>query len=200
MIKKTLIAHKIYLLIFPNQKDLASTFLRFQEHYESPKFRGKIFSLKEYKKWYVSQQGKFSYYTDWNGFNIPSRILKPFYLGKFDPLSNREKVLLDLFKKEKEDFYIIAILKKNNAVLNHEIAHGFYHTKSSYKKAVLLVLKKYNTTKLRKILIATSGYHKSVLDDEVHARACFPSKKYKAFIPKGLTDELSRIFKRQVKK
>ncbi len=38
---------QIFLLSFPTQEYLAKTFLRFQEHYESPEFRGKIFSLEK---------------------------------------------------------------------------------------------------------------------------------------------------------
>jgi len=50
VIEKRDLSDKIHLMIFDNQKELTTTFLRFQEHYESPKFRGKIFSLKEFIK------------------------------------------------------------------------------------------------------------------------------------------------------
>jgi hypothetical protein len=92
-IKHKILPYNIHLLVFDNQYDLASTFLRFQEHYESPEFAGKVFTLDEYKNWYInhspraSKDGVFTYYEDWNGFNIPSKILKPFYGGKFSPLS-----------------------------------------------------------------------------------------------------------------
>lgn len=33
------ITEKIHLLTFETQLDITSTFLRFQEHYESPRFR-----------------------------------------------------------------------------------------------------------------------------------------------------------------
>jgi len=114
IIKKS-VTQKIFLLIFKKQEMLASTFLRFQEYYESPKFKGRIFRLEEYKKWYIKnspqgqQTGKFTYYSDWNGFNIPSVVLKPFYEGKFNPLSQSEKELLKMFQNKKEKFYIIGI-------------------------------------------------------------------------------------------
>jgi len=97
---------RIHLLIFPTQRDVTLTLLRFQEHYESPKFRGKIFSLEEFKRWYVANSpngiktGEFTYYTDWNGFNIPSYVLQPFRDGKFNPLSEQERKFLDIFKDE----------------------------------------------------------------------------------------------------
>jgi len=101
-IAKTNIRENIFLLDFETQEELTSTFLRFQEFYESPEFQGKIFTLQEYKAWYTKLKGKFSYYTDWGGFNIPSRILESFYKGKFDPLSEAEKQFLDMFKLRKE--------------------------------------------------------------------------------------------------
>ena len=168
---------KIYHINFKTQKELTSTFLRFQEYYESPKFRNKVFTLKEYKKWYIknSEKGKkfnkFTYYCDWSGFNIPSYILKPFYKGKFNPLSKKEKNLLRVFTNIKGDFYIIGTfgLKKT---LKHEIAHGLFYTNNSYKKEILKVLSKINKecqNKLNKYLSDSGGYHKNSWQDETQA-------------------------------
>lgn len=54
--------------------DLAMTFLRAQEWYESPKFHHKLFTLEEYMRWYSKAYGKgaFTYPKDWSGFNVPS--------------------------------------------------------------------------------------------------------------------------------
>ena len=96
-----LLTPHIHLLSFDTQHDLTSTFLRFQEHYESPRFKGEVFTLDEFQDWYIKnspngiETGKFTYHTDWNGFNIPSHILKPFYEGKFDPLSFDEQAILE---------------------------------------------------------------------------------------------------------
>jgi len=46
-VKKKRLLKDIFLLHFKSQHQMASTFLRFQEHYESPKFAGDIFTLKE---------------------------------------------------------------------------------------------------------------------------------------------------------
>ena len=167
----------IYHINFKTQKELSSTFLRFQEYYESPKFRNKIFTLKEYKKWYIknSEKGKklnkFTYYSDWSGFNIPSYILKPFYKGKFNPLSKKEKILLKTFLNVRGDFYIIGTfgLKKT---LKHEIAHGLFYTNHSYKKEILKVLSKINKecqSKINKYLSDSGGYHKNSWQDETQA-------------------------------
>lgn len=54
--------------------DLAMTFVRMQEWYESPKFHHKLFTLEEFMRWYSREYGKgaFTYPSDWSGFNVPS--------------------------------------------------------------------------------------------------------------------------------
>jgi len=116
IIRKKRVSDKLYFLHFQNQREMAETFLRFQEFYESPKFKGKIFTLENYKDWYRKIKGKFSYYSDWDGFNLPSKILKPFYDGKFNPLSDKEKQLLSIFKKMKGNYYIVAVAGKNTNI------------------------------------------------------------------------------------
>ena len=41
------ICHNIYHIDFPTQHLMCSSLIRFEEHYESPKFKGKVFSLEE---------------------------------------------------------------------------------------------------------------------------------------------------------
>ena len=65
------LADGIYLVRFDSQYALASTFLRIQEHYESSRFRGRVFSLEDYMDWYAGRFGAFTYYQDWSGFKRP---------------------------------------------------------------------------------------------------------------------------------
>ncbi len=126
-VKKKEIFPGVIHLEFPSQEIMAATFLRPQEYYESPRFRGSIFSLEEFKKWYISEKGAFTYEKDWPGFNIPSYILKPFYEGKFDPLSEGEKEFLDIFRGKAEPFYIIGTSKENPPeYMDHELAHALF--------------------------------------------------------------------------
>ncbi len=195
--KKTKIRNNIYILEFKNQYELASTFLRFQEHYESPKFQGKIFTLKEFKKWYTKERGKFSYYQDWSGFNIPSDVLKPFYKGKFNPLSKKEKQFLNLFRQEKTKFYIIGLyvnVPRKSELLKHEIAHALFYTVPEYKKEVLKEIRKYDTSKLKQSLLKTAGYSESVLEDETNAYILGLSDTAKLKVSKELRKQLKIIF------
>jgi len=198
-IKKRKITKDIYVLHFENQRDLASTFLRFQEHYESPKFMGKIFTLKEFKDWYkkVKKKKRFTYYKDWNGFNIPSRILNFFRDGYFNPLSKREKQLLKLFENEEEDFYVIAVYghkKNHHNVLLHEIAHGFFSVDRTYREKVLKIIRKYNLKKIKEELLKLGGYNKEVLEDEIQAYYVSLHHELKKEIPEKLIKEIKSIF------
>lgn len=202
-IKVINISEDIYLLMFENQYELASTFLRFQEYYESPEFKGKIFTLDEYKKWYSKINGQFTYYSDWDGFNIPSYVLEPFYEEKFDPLSQKEKDLLSLFKNNNNKFYIIATHKNTNSrsnTLNHEISHGLFYTDDQYKKSALKILSNFDTTKIKSELILTGGYHEDVLDDEVHAFATNNPQALNSNIPNELHKQLLKNYEDALKK
>jgi hypothetical protein len=193
-IEKQQILKNIYLLKFDNQLDLTSTFLRFSEFYESPEFRNKIFTLEEYKKWYTQIKGKFSYYEDWCGFNIPSNILTPFYEGKFNPLTAKEKQLLELFNKEKGDFYIIGNHKEDKSdSIKHEIAHALFYINSVYHNSVIELLKGFDLTNPKKELIK-EGYTNEVLDDEVQAYAVDDSGEMNIPIQDELKHEIKDLF------
>jgi hypothetical protein len=168
------IAEGVFLLRFETQYELASTFLRIQEHYESRRFRNRVFSLEEYMDWYAKEFGAFTYYEDWSGFNVPSTALEPFRGGKFDPLSVKEQRLLRMLRDERAPFYVIGIAA--DADLKHEIAHALYFTRAAYRNAVRAAMRGHDTSAMAKRLSAM-GYHRSVLPDEIHAYLIAPSGK-----------------------
>lgn len=209
-IDKTKIADRIVLLTFENRLDLTSTLLRFQEHYESPEFRGRIFTLEEYKKWYTANSpdgqktGKFTYYDDWNGFNFPSHILNPFFNGDFNPLSKQEERIVELLNCEIDPFYTIGIHRQNEKetiqkTLEHEIAHGLFYTDTEYKRKILAEMQKEDLTELREELRSLGGYHESVLDDELHAYSLRPSTRIKSYKTENLKQRLEKIFAEHTK-
>ena len=102
--------------------------LRIQEHYESSRFRSRVFTLEEYMDWYAERFGAFTYFEDWSGFNVPSTAFEPFYEGRFDPLSEKERRLLRLFERERAPFYVIGITSDDD--LQHELAHALYFTRA----------------------------------------------------------------------
>lgn len=170
---KTRLADGIFLVRFETRYELASTFLRIQEHYESSRFRNRVFSLEEYMDWYAAEFGAFTYYQDWSGFNVPSSAFDAFFDGKFDPLLEKEERLLRLFAREHTPYYVIGIADEID--LKHELAHALFHTRPGYRKAVLAAMRDYDTSALRRRL-ARMGYHRSVLVDEAHAYLIAPAE------------------------
>jgi len=191
---------------------MCKTLLRFQEHYESPKFRNKIFTLNEFKEWYPKSKGtkKFTYYTDWNGFNFPSHILNPFYSGKFKSLSAAEKRILKTFKDKDGKFYVIGTAKGGDiATRQHEIAHALFYLDKQYKADVTSVVNLLSKKDYEKFTdeLKYLGYTKQVYVDEIHAyllshtneelirffkvsKACFSSKKLIEKMFKDKTEKL----------
>lgn len=171
------VADGIYLLRFKTQYELTSTFLRVQEHYESPRFHGRIFTLEQFMDWYAAQHGSFSYFEDWSGFNVPSTAFQPFYDGKFDPLTEKEKRLLGLFRNQRGRFYVIGIYDDGGkGSLTHELAHALFFVDAAYREAVREAMRGYDTSALEK-QIARAGYAKHVIPDEVQAYIVAPSGK-----------------------
>jgi hypothetical protein len=168
-IKKVRLADGIFLLKFATQYELAATFLRFQEYFESSHFAGRVFSLEEFMDWYAAQFGRFSYFEDWAGFNIPSTVFEPFAAGRFDPLLEKERRLIRLFDKERAPFYVIGVCESSSHDdLTHELAHALFFRNDAYRKAVLAALSEYNTRPIETELHGL-GYSRTVLRDEVHA-------------------------------
>lgn len=195
---KSRIAEDIFLVRFDTQYALASTFLRIQEHYESSRFRNRVFSLEQFMDWYADRYGAFTYYQDWSGFNVPSTALEPFYGGRFDPLLRKEERLLRLFEGQRPPFYIIGLA--SNADLKHELAHALFFTRPAYRKAVRAAMREYDTSALKRRL-AKMGYHRSVLADEAHAYLIAPPDS-DGWSPKalaGLRRELRAIYRQYAK-
>ncbi|NHJ49445.1 MAG: ABC transporter ATP-binding protein [Asgard group archaeon] len=164
------ILKNVYHLNFIGQLDLCSTFLRFQEYYESPKFKGTVFTLDEYIKWYSLPEirGAFTYYTDWSGMNIPSYCLEPFFNGLFDPLTTREQQILDVFDGKTGKYYIIGTHGKMKRSLKHEIAHALFYISDEYQLESTALLKDVKCNSFRSYLLRI-GYDKDVMIDEIQA-------------------------------
>ncbi len=194
MYKTIQITKNIILLRFKSKKEITSTMLRFQEYYESPEFKNKIFTLNEFKIWYTKNSpngkktNKFTYYNDWSGFNIPDYCFDPFINGDFNPLTKKEQKILKTISSLKKPFYIIAVYKDDS--LLHEVKHGLFHVNSDYKNEVLKVLNKYKLKKQRK-KIQELGYHEDVLNDELHA--------YTEILPILLQEKLIKIYRKYIK-
>lgn len=157
---------------YPSQESLAKAFCRMQEHYESPKFRGEIFTLGQLRSWYSQNHGAWTYYQDWNGFNFPSSVLDLFKQGMFDPLSLEEAELFEALRYIPGKFYIIGTHPGSDSdVVPHEELHALYYANEPYRREIEAVLDcvfPANLSRLKNHL-RELGYHEAVIQDEVHA-------------------------------
>jgi hypothetical protein len=161
----------IYKVEFSSKRELLESFLRFQEYYESPEFKHKIFDLEEFKEWYVKFYNidHFSYYEDWEGCNVPSYVFVQFRKGYMNPLSEEERRLLDLIPDKKDKYYVIGVYDQGDPeVIQHEICHGLFYTRPDYKAKVLEAIGKYDVSSVKEY-VRGLGYHESVILDEVNA-------------------------------
>lgn len=197
---KSKLADGIYLVRFKTQYEMASTFLRVQEHYESPRFANRVFSLEQFMDWYASRnrRRRFTYFEDWSGFNVPSTAFQPFYQGKFGPLLEKEKRLLARFRRLRGRFYVIGVAADGEkSTLVHELAHALFFTDEVYRQAVRAAIRAYDTSALRR-KIAREGYARHVIEDEVQAYLVAPEDEFggRSRALKPLRRTLRALFKR----
>lgn len=193
--KLTRLYPNIFLVTFDNNYDLAMTFLRYQESYESPNpnFKGKPFTILDYMEWYSKEHGnKFTYPDDWSGFNLPHWILRDIGLipdyNKYDMLMNR------LFREIQNHFlshhkwYLLGCVKGDEETLDHELAHAFYYVDPDYKKTMdnLLSWKYPNSVAVVNDWLIKEGYDKTVLNDEAQA-----------YLSTGLSTKNQRLMKQK---
>jgi hypothetical protein len=161
-------AYNSVLISADSNEELSDTMMRFQEYYENPFWKGKIFTIGQFKNWYSEKYGYDSYRFDWVGFNFPSNILDPFKKGLFDPLTENEKFIVDSFKHRSDKFYVIGSNSKD--VLNHELCHALYYYNENYRNEINILFEK-NKSKLNKAAkhLIKIGYRKDVVFDELQA-------------------------------
>jgi hypothetical protein len=130
------------LLETEERYDLAMTFWRAQEFYESPRFQHQVFTQAEYMRWYAKEHGKgsFSYAKDWSGFNVPSSALESCYEHHTERLPY-DRFMLHIMKACEflagdEPYYLIGANSKSHDVLQHEMAHGLFSTNLQYRAAM----------------------------------------------------------------
>jgi len=198
-VKVNKVRENIIQLDYDTQEELASSFLRFQEYYESPMFRNMIFTLGQFREWYSQEYGGFTYYQDWNGFNVPSYVLDTFRKGLFDPLTEAEKKILEVLPGSRNKYYVIGTHGGGDKnVLEHEICHGMFYTNQDYSKEVQKAMDSTKYKDLEPVFsyLSKMGYHGDVLVDEAHAYIGVDYKELEADgigYPEKLRDKLLNI-------
>jgi len=176
----------VFLLKFDDHIELCAHFLRFQEFYESenPEFFRRNFQLIDYIKRYARRKGKrgaFTYFGDWNGFNVPVDVITELvtqipdfndhdlfmagvarWCATHTTASNRKAYLIGASNESKED------------TLDHEYAHGFWYVNDDYRAeqlANLAALKDIDPLVFLELQRALKriGYNDDVIPDEMQA-------------------------------
>lgn len=172
----------IFLLEIDGNNDLAYTFLRVQEFYESVNddIRGQNFTFEQYKSWYSSQSkdGTFSYGNDWKGFNVPSQVIEQCYAINHEH-NVYDEFFLNICQKAShlaaqagcDNYYILGVRKGDTTTLEHEIAHGLFTTNSEYRQIMTESVQQIPHDIINPLFINLSnmGYGPNVYIDEAQA-------------------------------
>jgi hypothetical protein len=175
---------KVFLVTTENSYDLAMTFCRVQEFYESPhkEIRGKNFDMVEFQRLYTMRRGEdcFTYPADWTGFNVPSKIIWYCYFANNIPNPNQyDETFETIVRKITENtnsirdakYYLIGAQAGNQTTIDHEVAHAFYYLYPAYKKEANKIIKQLPKRLEKKITdwLLEIGYNKKVIKDEIQA-------------------------------
>ena len=166
------------------QYEIASTFMRVQEFYESPygEIRGQYFTHERYmdicaygNKRSAADEIVFSYLEDWNGFNVPGHIFDEWvHLFSEHYLWDKEKKLIDLVyeKQSTNNFYVIGTNDEGaTGDYDHELSHAWYYLDKKYKKKMVGLVKKLSKSAKEQIKdhLMDDGYRDGVVEDETIA-------------------------------
>jgi hypothetical protein len=168
----------IYLCKIEDMYDLAMTFCRVQEFYESPfkQIRGKRFTLIELMALYSKKnEGSFTYPMDWGGFNIPGPVIASLYDYKIEDYNIYDSIILEIHNKivtetESNQYYLIGS-NTDVCTIEHECCHALFFLDKNYRENALKILKKLHRSLRKKAedVLFELGYDKSVMDDEIQA-------------------------------
>lgn len=172
-------------VVFDTQYELTSTFMRLQEYYESPydNIRGKYFTTEKYMDTYAKHNGNFTYYTDWQGFNVPGNIVKQFF-AEFGDLLDKEELLDELILENtdgSEDFYVLGTFVDGEShVMSHELCHAFWYLDEDFKTASLSLMSEIDvvTRQHTEQYLIGMGYGTNVIEDEMNAYLSTSSMVY----------------------
>ena len=176
--KLTKVEDRVFHCVIKDQYDLAMTFCRLQEFYESPfkEIKGKNFKLLDFMKLYVEKRNEnfFTYPVDWAGFNVPSNVIIKYLETPFADLNHYDDIILEIhngIEDRDEPYYLIGSDGENLTTLKHEMCHAFYFLNKKYKKKVNSVLKDIPKSTIDKVkmVLTAMGYDKKFIMDEINA-------------------------------
>ncbi|CAB5226314.1 hypothetical protein UFOVP760_93 [uncultured Caudovirales phage] len=195
----------IYLCSIKDMYDLAMTFCRVQEFYESPikQIKGQKFSLIELMSLYAKRNGNvFTYPEDWGGFNVPGPVISNLFKLGIDDYNQYDDIIESIHKKINKEipipnhYYLIGS-DDDKKTIEHEVCHALYFLDKDYKKKVNSIIKKLIPSARKKAVnvLFQLGYDKSVINDELQAYFSteFLSLKSKTKLNKKELDNITDV-------
>lgn len=177
----------IIRLHFKTQHECCEAMVRLQEFYESPyeEVRGKVVDMETLMRLYAKDHNGWTYFDDWNGFNVPGHVVDDFF-EKHEHLTADEEAIRDALTVEvplgTEQYYVIATHSEQDEV-EHELAHAFWYLDPHYQaRARVMVLdaeQRYpRATQALWQWLVEVGYSHGVLMDEMHAYLATTPKEW----------------------
>lgn len=177
----------VYHFHAKSRYELISTLIRVQEFYESdiPTIRGNVFTFEEFVDAYAAQQGNFTYFTDWNGFNLPGDAIRTFCEVFKGQLRKREEAFLtelryrlDGQEWQTSDYTVIGTWRDDD--IDHEYAHAFWQTSPEYRMAMEELMLALDPDWAREFAgaLKSKGYVEDVLADEIQAYVATSDSNY----------------------
>lgn len=165
----------VILLRFTEAYHQGMCLWRYQEYYESPRWKGKTPSFWEFSQHYASTVGYgcMSYPADIDGYNFPYHVVRKVneYARAFTPYDTFIKPVLA--KLDGQCTYMIGMARDTTySTLKHEVAHALWFTNRSYQAEARKLLKsvpKVTMESWELDLKAEKTYHPSVWKDEMNA-------------------------------
>lgn len=173
---------RVIHITMPSQYELTSSFMRLQEFYESPydHIRDHYFTHEEYIDTYVKETGGFTYFSDWNGFNVPGHVADQWIemVTKLPRpgLWEKEKQLYDAIKTDRrfygdQKYYIIGTWTHKH--IDHELCHALWYLNEDFREKSTKLLNDLHLRDLgrMKMFLLDNGYpnDENILNDEANA-------------------------------
>jgi hypothetical protein len=171
---------RILLVTSQSASELGRAFVRPAEFFESPSkwFRRRFFTLDQFKKWYCRTQstsGKFTYYSDYFGWNIPGDAFLDWQAAYAGSENEDESNLVALLGALPDKFYLIGAGAGNLATINHELAHAFFHLYAVYREQMTSLMRGHDFSGVYRYLKGNM-YSPDVFLDEAHAYTMFDGR------------------------
>lgn len=163
---------QIYLFLGDSPAGLGKPFMRLQEFYESPskKFRRRLFTVKDFKSWYRKSQsanGRFDYYTQYNGYNAPGHVVDHFFSLYADSLTSEEIGMLRMLGPTPNRFYVIGAPAKSAVTVDHEIGHALFYLFEDYADQMRALMVGHDLDDIRRYLKHRMYAEDMIVDEQV---------------------------------